>query len=340
MADDLPPPSLPNSFHLQLSGFISNEHAERFGKIIVEAIKGISRSIDLSRLAGISVVADFDAALRDLDRGFNSTRPLTRTKDGVAEGVAMTPMVKRDGINKWQIMLNSRYFIPLEEMAKVNNANSDALAVAIHTLAHECAHVHIATHFDEMFPEKLGTPWKTDTDMLLLDPAITIWEEYAANVLAGPFCSEYCQRCSEDTLIGFLNVARKNYQSGLEQFYQHKNWLKLFEDAGRAIFEPLRGLAYVLGDMDGASLDWTAFPAARKLLDADPLYNRLAVSLHCELRKLAENWHEWDSLAVFAPLMEIAHSLYSEMGINIKRHSDGNVSIDIINGIITKNLII
>ncbi len=81
--------------------------------------------------------------------------------------------------------------------------------------------------------------------------------------------------------------------------------------------------------MDGASVDWGAFPAARKALDADPLYKRLAEPIHSELRKLWESWYEWDSFAVFAPLMEIAHTLYCEMGIHLHRCPDGSVIVNI-----------
>ena len=324
MTDDLPPPTAPEIIPVQVYCFDDRDRSERFGNIVAEDVRALSRMIDLSRLAGISIATDFDAALLELDRGVETTTPLTRTRNEVAEGVAMAPMVRRDGINKWHLMLNAPHFIALEEKNE-----STALDLAVHLLAHECAHVQISAHFDEKFPDRYGLPWKTDEEAILLQPMLAIWEEYAANCLAGPFCTEFCQRYSEDTLVGYLGVARKNYQSGLERFYQHKNWLMFFEDAGRAIFEPLRGLAYVLGDMDGASLDWTAFPAARKLLDADPVYNCLAVPLHNELKKVAENWNEWNSLEVFAPLMKIALSLYCEMGIIIKQYPSGRLDLSI-----------
>jgi len=329
MPNDLPAQTVPESFQVQVCGFEDNERAERMGYIVGQTVAALSRNIDLSRLAGISIVTDFDAALRELDRGFETSRPLCRTKDNVAEGVAMTPMVRRDGINKWYLMLNAPYFIPLEEVVDKPGVKSDALAVALHTLVHECAHVQISAHFDEKFPGRFNAPWRTDEEVILLQPVLAAWDEYAANCLAGPYCTEYLQGCSEDTFVGYLSVARENCQAGINRFYQHQNWLELFEDAGRAIFEPVRGLAYLLGDMEGASVDWGAFPAARKALDADPLYKRLAEPIHSELRKLWESWYEWDSFAVFAPLMEIAHTLYCEMGIHLHRCPDGRVIVNI-----------
>ncbi len=325
MPNDLPAQTVPKSFQVEVCGFEDNERAERLGYIVGRVVVELSRNIDLSRLAGVSVVTDFDAALRELDRGFETSRPLSRTKDKVAEGVAMAPMVRRDGINKWHLMLNAPYFIPLEGMVDKPGIKSDALAVALHTLAHECAHVQISAHLDEKFPDPPGT----DETVILLQPVVAVWGEYAANCLAGPYCTEYLHGCSEDTFIGYLSVARENCQAGINRFHLHQNWLEFFGDAGRAIFEPVRGLAYILGDMDGASVDWGAFPAARKALDADPLYKRLAEPIHSELRKLWETRYEWDSFAVFAPLMEIAHTLYCEMGIHLHRCSDGRVTINI-----------
>ena len=255
MNSDSLTPTAPEIIPVQVCCFADSDRAQRFGPILEETVRSLSRIIDLSRLSGIKVATDFDASLRELDRGFEITRPLTRTRDGVAEGMAMTPMVRRDGINKWHLMLNAPYFIPLE-----GNVESVALEVAIHSLAHECAHVQISAHFDDKFPGRFNAPWRTDEEVILLQPVLAAWDEYAANCLAGPFCTQYLQGCSEDTLVGYLGTARENCQAGVNRFYQHQNWLKLFDDAGRAIFEPVRGLAYLLGDMDGTTVDWGGNP--------------------------------------------------------------------------------
>lgn len=276
MISDLPPQTAPEIIPVHIYCFYDLDRSERFANTLAEDIRALSRMIDLSRLAGVSIATDFDVALLELDRGFEATHPLTRTKNEVAEGAAMAVLVKRDKVNKWHLMLNAPYFTALEEKIE-----STALEVAVHTLAHECAHVQISAHFDEKFPGRYGLPWKTDEEAILLKPMLSIWDEYAANCLAAPFCTEFCQRCSEDTLVGYLGVARKYYQAGLERFYQHHNWVKFFEDAGSAIFEPLKGLAYLLGDMDGASLDWETFPDARKALYSAPSYGRLVEPWSC-----------------------------------------------------------
>lgn len=324
MSDDLPPQTVPEIFQIQVCGFEDKERAERLGHIVGHAVSALSRrNMDLSRLAGITIATDFDAALLELDRGFDAS-PLVRTKDEVAEGRAMAVLVKRQGVNKWHIVLNAFDFTPLAEFSE-----SAEKKCALWLLAHECAHVQISAHFDGNFPDRYGQPWKTDEEGIFLHAAQGIWDEYAANCLAGPFCTEDCQRCSEDTLIEYLRNTQTNFQEKREQFYQHKDREKFFRDARQIIMRPLKGLAYFLGNMDGTSLGWEVFPDARNSLDADPFLKKFADSIHGELKTLALTCAEWKSLDVFSPLIKILFDIYEEMGIHLHRCPDGRVTINI-----------
>lgn len=75
----LPPQTAPSNIPVNLRGFADAESAERFGNVIAEAVRAISSVTNLEGLDGITVAYDYDEALAQLDRGFQPSRPLTRT---------------------------------------------------------------------------------------------------------------------------------------------------------------------------------------------------------------------------------------------------------------------
>src|ERR1700728_2515316 len=95
------PVTMPDACSVCVKGF-PEEDAKRLGELIWLFVRELSRIIDLEHLDGITVADDYPAALRDLDRGFEATRPLTPTTEN-ATGVAMTPAVLRDGVLKSHI---------------------------------------------------------------------------------------------------------------------------------------------------------------------------------------------------------------------------------------------
>lgn len=62
----------------------------------------------------MTVAFDYDEALAELDRGYETTYQLTATK-GVAIGVAMAPTVIRDGVIKTHLVLNANYALSILE---------------------------------------------------------------------------------------------------------------------------------------------------------------------------------------------------------------------------------
>jgi hypothetical protein len=67
-SQELPPPTAPESIGVNLRGFLDAASAERFGNVIAEIVRYISRVMNLERLDGITVAFDYDDALAQLDR--------------------------------------------------------------------------------------------------------------------------------------------------------------------------------------------------------------------------------------------------------------------------------
>jgi hypothetical protein len=104
-----------------------------------------SQAVDLSGLDGITIAADYRKALATLDRGYETDHVLTPTTEG-ATGVAMSPLVKRNGVLKTHIVLDAALMLALLDTAATYHS------IARMTLVHECVHVYEHTSFNKAFP--------------------------------------------------------------------------------------------------------------------------------------------------------------------------------------------
>jgi hypothetical protein len=144
-ADELPPPTAPENMSISLRCFDMEEHARAFGDLVATYVRSLSRYIDLTTLDGITIALDYAQALLDLDRGYATSFKLTPS-EGIALGVAMTPAVIRDGKIKSHMLFNAGVLLPLED------EKNEFYEQALHTLAHECAHVEVTERFNAAFP--------------------------------------------------------------------------------------------------------------------------------------------------------------------------------------------
>ena len=75
------PPSVP-AYPVNLVGIPTDlVDSTLFEQIVRQWIDGFSRLVDLSQLDGITIAADYPAALADLDRGYETKGKLTATSD-------------------------------------------------------------------------------------------------------------------------------------------------------------------------------------------------------------------------------------------------------------------
>ncbi len=133
-SDEVALPTAPDGFGVSLRAFDTEENARTFGHLVGAYVRELSRHFDLASLDGITVAYDYAQALLDLDRGYATSFKLTPS-DGIVLGVAMTPAVMRNGNLKSHMLFNADILRPLED------DKSDLHGLALHTLAHECAHV-------------------------------------------------------------------------------------------------------------------------------------------------------------------------------------------------------
>src|ERR1700730_13587511 len=176
----------------------------------------LSRQIDLTALDSITIASDYAQALLDLDRGYETSHKLTPS-EGLAYGIAMTPAVVRDGKIKSHMVFNASVLLPLED------PQNDLFKQAVHTLAHECAHVEVTERLNAAFP-----------GMILLSKAPSAhayyrwqiikacWDEYAVTWICAPFGEEPTAGY-EETFIRALNGTRPKANKFIKAYRLHQN---------------------------------------------------------------------------------------------------------------------
>lgn len=170
--------TIPSELQFAARMFPDEEYAKEAIYKLHSVLSVISQSIDLTNLDGVTVAFDYDEALADLDRGYETTYKLTATKD-VAIGVAMAPRVIRDGAIKTHLVLNANYALSiLEEPGE----ETEFFWQSLHLVAHECAHVEVTSAFDTSFPGFLLKKAHSNIlDNMRWQVILAAWDEYAVS---------------------------------------------------------------------------------------------------------------------------------------------------------------
>ena len=318
----LPPPTAPKNISVSIKNFQSDEHAERFAHVIANTVYTISRLIDLERLDGITVAYNYDDALVQLDRGYQPSRPPSRTSDGHNVGVAMSPAVLRAGVVKAHLLFLAPVVLPLEDLAHKDYQQ------ALYIVAHECAHVEDFKNRDVCFPGTILQRQITDQEEAILERfAGALWDEYAA-CRASAIFGEAQTAIREEIFAKALPGARERANAAIRSYRYHGNIDRVLEEAGSTLCEPLRFAAYLIGHVDGRNASLDDVPRARDLLSGssyEPFVNRL----RDVLRGLWLRRGRWTSLSEFKPLREIARDLLADGGIILQPRNDGTLYVNI-----------
>ncbi len=324
-AIELPESTVPAGLGASVQGFINEEGARALGSVVLGWIHGLGRLIDLSTLDGVTIAIDYDAALAGLDRGLDGLRPLSRSNSEEMQGVAMSPAVIRDGQVKTHLIFNAAMIAALA----VEDAPEDEVQLAIGIIAHECAHVEITAQKEVAIPDaRFGARIEGYERTILFQLAEVCWDEYAACRISAPFALNQNEHHAE-TVAGVVAVARDRSNAAIRSYRRHGDLDRLVGEAGPALCEPMKAVAYLLGGMDGANETWADQSVARQALEAGG-YGDLVDELHQALRALWETQGQWDpTLDTFGPLLAIGKRVFEAGGIYFSSGPDSSARIDV-----------
>jgi hypothetical protein len=319
------PPTAPENYNIRLDGFESKELAEAFGQLLGFHVHCISRVINLSRLDGITVAYDFEGALKTLDRGFPSTLTLAPTSD-FAQGVAMTPAVKRDGIAKAHMVFNAAHVRPLEDQ------QSTLWREAFYMVGHECAHVQLLMDTDDSFPGAMFTdPFKTDFERFQHSISSPCWDEYVASRLSASFCEEHV-KYYEETFLTVLAGIKERTAKHREAYFQTKDHTSLAYALKTEYTRLLKYTSYLVGHLSGLDGDFGRAPKAKLLIQNGHWFKDHLLALDSKLDQLWKSYRKWNSLAVFTGIAEVCLELVATDNVYVTRTDTGGIYVAVRGG--------
>ncbi len=128
----------------------------------------------LDRLDGFTFAEDYEGALRDLNRGFETNGTLKPTKHDYGVGVAMTPIVFRDGVIKSRVV--ARMWIATGLISEEDEAQQ----IALHMIISQLAHVACVQLLDEALPGFFMSRLEDSYQAFLYPCVDSAWSGYFA----------------------------------------------------------------------------------------------------------------------------------------------------------------
>jgi hypothetical protein len=324
--DFLKRPSSLRQINATMPGFASEEEARKVGDIVFSFLHQFGKFLDLERLDAVTIAFDYDDALSQVKQGFVRETTLTKTQDEFAVGVAMTPVVMRDGKPYIHMVINAALVCCLKD-----HLDSPEAKLAIHSLAHEAAHVHDLVQQDRAFPGFYGTVITDYREATLLNMAHGWWEEYIASRLSAGF-GDIPERMSyfETTFCSALESARKRGNAAIIAYRTHKGVEQLVSELVAIYGKALEYGAYLLGHSDGLGLTIEeAASKAHTLVQETGYFQPIFERFTAEVRKMHEKYGHWRSLKVYDGLKEVAEALLNAAGIAFRKLPNGKYWVSV-----------
>jgi hypothetical protein len=298
--------------------FPSEEAAHELLYTVLGLARLIGTVFDLSALDGITIADDYSAALARLDRGYPNMKAATPTSDQFGAGFAMAVPVLREGQHMSHIVLDSALVRPLVDPA------NEYYGLAVHTLAHELAHVYDHMLRSKAMPDHYGTPMRDLRQAILTQFAMAGWDEYAASRLSSDWGTpDYCSQYEESLLLMF-NTLLPRAEAAKKTFSDDGNVERTMTEL-RGVWETFFIRAsYLIGHIDG--IESTLEKEAPGLAEAiskttwfEALWNRYWVTLKALYGKI----EQWEGVAEYEPLKALGEELLLNGGMRFVKLPTG-----------------
>jgi Protein of unknown function (DUF4238) len=222
--------------------------AERITGVVRVIVNAMGHHVPVSRIDSITFASDYEHALSNLDRGFDTSTPLAPTSIEYGIGVAMAPMVLRDGKIRCSIIMRSWLG---DALLRVEDAASHRFAV--YTLASMVARAAYMDMVDTALPG------------LLLRPAEDTWDAFffrhVDSVSSAYFAARTTADIEPDVGKGYLDLFRnalslagKTIPSARLDYRMHGDLDAFLRTALPLIRDVLTHAATVIGHFDALGL--------------------------------------------------------------------------------------
>jgi len=296
--------------------------AHRIAAAVNIVVSGMSHYIPLGRLDRITFAEDYVAALRDIERGFPTSRLLIPTEEDCAVGVAMAPLVIRDGVAKVSIVM--RAWLGYALIGEDRGAQTRA----IHTLANQLAHVACVDLICQTLPEMLLSRVEDGWEAWLYVHMNMAWTAYFASRISAGF-DPAIGSCYRDILLAALKRARETIPRERLAYRSHGDLDRFLESAISSIGTVMTYAGMLLGHCDG--LYQSVYDDEGNLtpvLENMGLRAWIDVFRH-DLAGLFERRGEWKSVQEFLALNRHIERVLWQFGVFPWRNDQGEVRVEI-----------
>ncbi|WP_440980782.1 hypothetical protein [Shinella sumterensis] len=324
--DDALRSTLPK-IQISVQGFTNQYGAECLGREMLFILQEVGEYIDISTLDGVTIAIDYDEALRDLDRGVEDLPPETRTNDEALAGVGKCVVVMRDEVVKTHIVFAAGPICPIviEEAERDDNDFRTAIAI----IAHECAHVEENAYREDHFP---GVHFQRPSGQFIRDHqqhfAEAWWGEYAVCRMSAGFAVQEEARF-RDNLALRLTDCRLKVRDAIRSYRRHGDVVRVFNEVGGIILEPLRIASYLIGHLDGVNETDTLREIAPEVPTDDEAIITAIDQLAEQLRRLWDTRGDWESYDALVDLGALGFDLLRQFGVHAAPQLDGQAYINV-----------
>ncbi|WP_024680732.1 hypothetical protein [Pseudomonas syringae] len=312
---------MPENFTITARGFSDEDSAKKLCTLVGEVVRKLGEKFDLIALDGVTVAVDYDQALLELDRGYETSHKLTATKSHVV-GVAMTPSVIRQDELKSHIVLNAHHIWPLLE------EDLESLGHAIHILAHECAHVEVTNMFERCFPKVLLREQQcTILENFRWQVIFAAWDEFAVTAISAGIGEDQSD-AYEETFINDLKKAEALSNDLIRAYRKHGSIDQILGEVYGCWGSVLKFAAYHLGNLAGCGLSWSEREKTMEALSDHwflPYFERMDEAC----REIFSQYGKWEDRSSFAMISDIVDDLVERAGLIWTDMGNGRLWVDI-----------
>jgi hypothetical protein len=298
------------------------ETAGRIAGAVDTVMSEMSPSIPRERLDRITFAGDYAATLRNMERGFPTSRPLVPTEEDWGIGVAMAPLVIRDGAVKVSIVMQGWLGHALI------GEDRRARKTAIHILAGQLARVACVEHMCQTVPEILLGPIENEWEAWLYGHMHAAWTAYFASRISAYLDPEVAEG-NRDIMLAVLEKARETILRERLAYRRHGNLDQFLELAVSSIGTVMTYAGTLLGHCDGlCQAEYDDDGCLTQILETMGL--RLWIdALRRDLARLFERRGGWESVQEFLALNRHIERVLWQFGVFPWRTEEGQIRVEI-----------
>jgi len=245
------PPAPSNLMHPYsvISSGTDQTKAEAIARVVGMVVDACAPYLPLSKLESIIFPQDYPAALRNLDRGFETRTPLEGTETESKIGIAMAPLVIRDGEVRSCIVMRAW----LGE-ALLKPEDDGTFQFVLHTLSSMLARVALADFIDTSLPGVLLQPMADTWNAMLFEHIYAAISNYFSARIAAELFPQ-ANNGHRELFLAALESANENIPKERLAYRQHANLDAFLDVAIRSLGDVLIHSASLLGHHDGMGRD-------------------------------------------------------------------------------------